>query len=71
MPSVLCDNQPTRAYFTKGVLFTDKTAADMADRLLQNKRTQARLRLEVTELKGELLAREAQALQNLRAKIRN
>jgi len=69
VPSVLSDNEPTRAYFTKGVLFTDNTAADIADRLLEIKGSHERLKSEVTELKADLLAQEEQALQKLKALV--
>ena len=65
VPMVLSDNQPTRDYFRKGALFTDNTAASIADELIRARERHAQLRAEVISLKSELLAEEQVALQRL------
>jgi glycosyltransferase involved in cell wall biosynthesis len=65
VPMVLSDNPPTRAYFRKGALFTDNTAASIAAELLCAHSEHTRLRGEVAALKQELLIEEQANLKRL------
>jgi hypothetical protein len=65
VPMVLSNNEPTRSYFRKGALFTDNTAASIAEELLGARAHHARLRGEVVELKAELEAEEQTNLRRL------
>jgi hypothetical protein len=66
VPMVLSDNQPTRDYFRKGALFTDNTAASIADELIRARERHVQLRTDVVNLKTELLAEEQINLRRLR-----
>jgi glycosyltransferase involved in cell wall biosynthesis len=65
VPMVLSDNQPSRDYFRKGALFTNNTAASIADELIRARECHTRLRADVANLKKELLAEEQENLQRL------
>jgi hypothetical protein len=65
VPMVLSDNEPTRAYFHKGALYTNNSAESIADQLLRARERHAQLRSEVIELKRELLSQEKAQLQRL------
>jgi glycosyltransferase involved in cell wall biosynthesis len=66
VPMVLSDNPPTRAYFRKGALFTDNSAASIAAEILRAHESHARLSVDVAELKIELLREEQSKLRELR-----
>ena len=65
VPMVLSDNQPTRAYFRKGALFTDNSAASIAAEILRAHARHAELLGEVADLKAELLRDEQAKLAEL------
>jgi glycosyltransferase involved in cell wall biosynthesis len=66
VPMVLSDNPPTRAYFRKGALFTDNSAASIAAQILRAHESHARMSVDVAELKVELLREEQLKLRELR-----
>jgi hypothetical protein len=70
VPMVLSDNAPTRAYFRKGALFTDNSAASIAREILDAHARHAELRLEVSALKRELLVDEKAKLGELAERMR-
>lgn len=59
VPMILSDNEPTKAYFNRGALFTDNSAEDIASAITRLKEEHARLRREVADLKAEVLERES------------
>lgn len=65
VPMVLSDNEPTRKYFRKGALYTDNSAASIAELVLLSRQRHAQLRSEVMELKRELLGEEQATLRRL------
>jgi glycosyltransferase involved in cell wall biosynthesis len=67
VPMVLSDNPPTRAYFRKGALFTDNSAASIAAEILRAHGTHTTMMTEVAELKRELLSEERAKLGELMA----
>jgi hypothetical protein len=71
VPMVLSDNAPTRAYFRKGALFTDNTAASIAGEIMHAFEHHARLLHEVSELKQELLVEERSKLAELARFVRS
>jgi glycosyltransferase involved in cell wall biosynthesis len=64
-PAILSDNQPTRAYFDRGVEFTDNTATDIAARLISSYQNIEAMRLEIKLVKQDILLRETQSLDRL------
>jgi glycosyltransferase involved in cell wall biosynthesis len=66
VPMVLSDNPPTRAYFRKGALFTDNSAASIAAEILRAHDSHSRMSADVAELKVELLREEQSKLRELR-----
>jgi glycosyltransferase involved in cell wall biosynthesis len=67
VPMVLSDNPPTRAYFRKGALFTDNSAASIAAEILRAHGSHAAMSAEVAGLKQELLREEQAKLKELAA----
>jgi glycosyltransferase involved in cell wall biosynthesis len=65
VPMVLSDNEPTRTYFRKGALYTDNSAASIAESLLRSRDRHAQLLREVMELKQELVREEQATLRSL------
>jgi hypothetical protein len=65
VPMVLSDNEPTRAYFRKGALFTDNSAASIAAEILRAFEHHAKLLLEMVDLRRELLGEEQAKLNEL------
>jgi glycosyltransferase involved in cell wall biosynthesis len=65
VPMVLSDNPPTRAYFRKGALFTDNSAASIAGEILRAHESHAQMSVELAELKIELLHEEQSKLREL------
>ena len=65
VPMVLSDNPPTRQYFRKGALFTDNSAASIAEELLAAHAHHAQMRADVVELKRDLLEEERATLRRL------
>jgi len=65
VPMVLSDNPPTRAYFRKGAVFTDNSAASIAAGILRAHATHSTMSAEVAELKQELLREEQARLKEL------
>ena len=70
VPMVLSDNEPTRAYFRRGALFTDNSAQSIAAEILRAHDHHAKLQREVADLRLELL-REEQAKLNELARFVN
>ncbi len=58
IPMILSDNEPTKAYFNKGALFTDNSAEDIASAILKLRENHPRLQAEVANLKTDILERE-------------
>jgi glycosyltransferase involved in cell wall biosynthesis len=69
VPMVLSDNAPTRAYFRRGALFTDNSAASIAQEILNAHAHHAELKRDVMDLKGELIIEEKARLAELAARI--
>jgi hypothetical protein len=65
VPMIVSDNMPTREYFSKGALFTDNSAEDIARATLAAVTSRAELQKAITELKHELLERERILLRDL------
>jgi hypothetical protein len=70
VPMVLSDNEPTRAYFRKGALFTDNTAASIAREILDAHARHAELKHAVRALKRELLIEEQARFAALAVRLR-
>jgi glycosyltransferase involved in cell wall biosynthesis len=65
VPMILSNNEPTVRYFSKGALYTDNSAQDIARLILEARGRHTQLRQEVIELKDELATAEKVALQDL------
>jgi glycosyltransferase involved in cell wall biosynthesis len=65
VPMILSNNEPTMRYFHKGALYTDNTAASIAQLIIQAHARHAQLKQEVMELKDEIAAAEKETLAGL------
>jgi glycosyltransferase involved in cell wall biosynthesis len=65
VPMIVSDNEPTRAYFHRGALYTDNSATSIAALILEMRARRAQLHDEVVALKAELLQNERTTLREL------
>lgn len=66
-PLILSGNQATREYFNKGVLFTDNTAIDIAERLIELITHHDELSRQIIQLKKELQQKQQAVFRTLQA----
>ena len=64
-PLILSGNQATRDYFNKGVLFTDNSAIDIAERMIELAVNYDELSRQIVQLKKELQQRQHSTFQTL------
>lgn len=64
-PMILSDNQPSRAYFDSGALFTDNSAQDIVRAVTEMRRRHSEMKAGVKRLHEEVLDRESRHFQEL------
>lgn len=70
VPIILSGNEAMKTYFSKGAVFTDNTAADIANRVLEAMLRREELTRDVQELKSEILLREREVFRKLSDTVR-
>lgn len=68
-PMILSDTPATRAYFDRGVIYTNNSANDIARAIIQARNNALSLTAEVKLLRQEIVHREALALRRLEEEI--